>query len=220
MHQTIAILTASVAALLLHGPVNAQTEASPPLACASAAQAQLVRDYYGKTRPGAPLPIVSRHLNVPELVIASGLPASESIGTPGSTQATRAVWDSIDAWGASTSVKLVFTSGGKHAFAFPSLVPITQPDDGKGFLDIYADGGKGVHAHIQLAHVQAIYATDIPGKEEGKRTRAVSFFGADGQLILGVYASIATESFDPAAARGFAKTWDLVKSMPRVCGSD
>lgn len=187
------------------------------LHCASAADTQRVRDYYTNRRPGVPLPVPSRFLDVPEMVIASGLPADQSIGTAGSPEVVKHIWKSIDAWGEKTAVKLVLTSGGKHAFAFPSLVPITQPDDGSGLLDVYADGGKGVHAHLQVAHVKTIYATEIPGKEAGRRTRAVSFFGADGQLVLGVYASIAAETPDPAAIAGFTKTWKLIQSLPRVC---
>ena len=210
--KQLALLTLLAAVPSLHAH-----EKDNSLHCASQADTQRVRDYYTGYRPGVPLPVPSRFLDVPELVIASGLPEDQSIGTAGSPQVVKDIWKSIDAWGGKTAVKLVLTSGGKHAFAFPSLVPITQPEDKSGYLDVYADGGKGVHAHLQVAHVKAIYATDIPGKEAGRRTRAISFFGADGQLVLGVYASIAAETPDPAAIAAFAKTWSLIQSLPRVC---
>lgn len=189
--------------------------------CASAAEAQRVRTYYATKRPGVPLPVASRFLDVPEAIVASALPHEQSVGTPGSPQTVAQIWRSIDAWGPQTAVKLVLTSGGKHAFAFPSLVPITQPDDDSGMLDVYADAGKGVHGHIQLAHVKAVYATDVPGTDPGKRTRAISLFAADGQLVLGVYASIAKESdADPQAIAGFARTWSLIRSLPRSCSGN
>jgi putative heme iron utilization protein len=212
-----AVLLFLFGAPLLAGAQDRPKDAALP--CASPSHASLIRDFYESQKPGRPLPVPGRHFNVPESVIASALPPQKSIGTPGTVQATKDVWKSIDAWGASTSVKLVFTSGGKHAYAFPSLVPIAQPDPNDGWLDMQADGGKGVHAHINGPYVKAIYVTDIPGKEAGQRTQAVSFYNQDGSLILGVYAQVAGESFDQAAVEGFKKTWALVESMPRVCAA-
>lgn len=206
--------------LLLGAPLasGAQDKSkAAPLPCASPSHAPMVRDYYENLRPGRPLPVPSRHFNVPELVIASALPIQQSIGTPGTVQATKDVWKSIDAWGARSNVKLVLTSGGNHAYSFPSLVPIAQPDKNDGWLDMYADDGKGVHAHINGPYVKAIYATDIPGKEPGQRTQGISFYNQDGSLILGVYAQVAGETFDQAAVEGFKKTRALIESLPRVC---
>jgi putative heme iron utilization protein len=198
----------------------AQDKAKPaPLPCATPSQMPLIRDYYENQRPGRPLPVPGRHFNVPELVIASALPLQQSIGTPGSPQLAKEIWKSIDAWGARTPVKLVLTSGGKHAYSFPSLVPITQPETDADWLDMYADEGKGVHAHINGPYVKAIYATDIPGKEAGQRTQGISFYNQEGNLILGVYAQVAGEQFDPAAVEGFKKTRALIESKSRVCAA-
>lgn len=206
--------------LLLSAPLVASAQnkpASTALPCASPSHLPLVRDFYENQKPGRPLPVAGRHFNVPESVIASALPASQSIGTPGSPKIAQEIWKSIDAWGATTSVKLVLTSGGKHAYSFPSLVPIAQPDTNEGWLDMYADGGKGVHAHINGPYLKAVYATDIPGPKDGERTQAISFYNQDGSLILGVYARVSGETFDQAAVDGFKKTWALIESMPRVC---
>lgn len=200
--------------LLASAQDNSKVGALP---CASPSHAPMVRDFYENQRPGRPLPVASRHFNVPETVIASALPSQQSIGTPGNPQVTKDIWKSIDAWGPTTSVKLVLTSGGKHAYSFPSLVPMAQPDQKDGWLDMYADGGKGVHAHINGPYVKAIFATDIPGKEAGQRTQGISFYNEDGSLILGVYAQVAGEQFDQAAVEGFKKTRALVESLPRVC---
>lgn len=209
-----------VAIALLSAPLLASAQnktGGAALPCATASHAPMVKDFYENQKPGRPLPVASRHFNVPESVIASALPASQSIGTPGSAQVAQQIWKSIDAWGANTSVKLVFTSGGKHAYSFPSLVPMAQPDTGEGWLDMYADGGKGVHAHINGPYLKAVFATDLPGPTEGERTQGISFYNQDGSLILGVYARVAGETFDPAAVEGFKKTRALIESMPRVC---
>lgn len=211
-----------IAIALLSTPLLAAAQNKPnsaALPCASASHAPMVRDFYENQKPGRPLPVAGRHFNVAESVIASALPATQSIGTPGSAQVAQQIWKSIDQWGANTSVKLVLTSGGKHAYSFPSLVPITQPDTGEGWLDMYADGGKGVHAHINGPYLKAVFATDLPGPKEGERTQAISFYNQDGSLILGVYARVAGETFDQAAVDGFKKTWALIESMPRICAA-
>lgn len=207
---------------MLSVPVMAAAQnksGSAALPCASASHAPLVRDFYENQKPGRPLPVASRHFNVPETVIASALPATQSIGTPGSAKIAQQIWKSIDEWGASTSIKLVLTSGGKHAYSFPSHVPIALPDTGEGWLDMNADGGKGVHAHINGPYLKAVFATDIPGPKEGERTQSISFYNQDGSLILGVYARVAGETFDQAAVEGFKKTWALIESMPRICAA-
>lgn len=97
-------------------------------------------------------------------------------------------------------------------------MPITQAQNANAdLLDVYADGGKGVHTHISTPHVKAIYATDIPGKDAGQRTQAISFYNQDGSLALAVYAQIAGEKPDPAAIEGFKKTAAKIKALPRVC---
>lgn len=206
-------------ALLLSGGLPT-AQATP--SCASADQARQIREFYGAKRPGVPLPVPARLFAVPEIIIASSLPAANAIGAVGSPDNFRKVWKSIDSWGPKTTVKVVLAPGITHTFAFPSLVPISQPekDDGFGIYDVYADEGRGVHAHIKLADVEAIYASDMPGKTPPGRTRAISFYGADGQLIVAVYAQMAPDPVDAAAVEGFARTWEVVKSLPRLCAAD
>lgn len=208
----------STPALLLLLGATSLAHAEAPVPCASAAQIATVRDYFTNQRPGRPLPVPARAFNLPESVIASGLSVDESFGVAAMPALTREIWKTIDAWGEKTSVKLVLTTGGHHTFAFPSLVPVTQTQNANAdLLDVYADGGKGVHTHISTPHVKAIYATDIPGKDAGQRTQAISFYNQDGSLALAVYAQIAGEKPDPAAIEGFKKTAAKIKALPRVC---
>lgn len=187
-------------------------------ACATTEQAGNIRAYYEKTRPGVPLTVASRFFNIPEFAIASGLPAALSVGTAVTPDQVKTIWSSIDAWGATTRVSLVVTPGSKHAFAFPSLVPVTQKDAKDGYIDVYADEGRGVHSHIQLDQVAAVYATELADAKPGFKTRAISFFGPDGHLVIGVYASIKSDPFDDKAVVGFERTRALIASMPRICG--
>lgn len=205
------------ASVLLLGASLASADQAP-VPCASPAQVATVRDYYKNQRPGRPLPVPARAFGLPESVIASGLSVQESFGVAATPQLVRELWTSIDAWGPKTSVKLVLAAGGQHTYAFPSLVPITQPAGANAdLLDMYADGGNGVHAHLSTPHVKAIYATDVPGKEAGQRTQAISFYNQDGSLALAVYAQIAGEKPDPAAIEGFKKTASKIQALPRVC---
>lgn len=193
------------------------TQASAHNVCASTEQSSNIRDYYAKSRPGVPLPVPSRFFNVTEFTVASALPAENSLGVTATPEITREIWRSIEAWGATTKVTLVVSPNSKHAFAFPSLVPMTQAGAKDGYMDVYADDGRGVHSHVQLDYVAAIYATDMPTGNPEFRTRGISFFGPNGDLILGVYPSIKEDAFDQKAVDGFGKTWDLIKGMPRLC---
>jgi putative heme iron utilization protein len=184
--------------------------------CATAEHRQTVAGYY-KERPAAPPMIPARRYKLPEVAIAHALPQGQVYSTAATPEKVKQVWSTIDAWGAETMIHLVFTMGGQHVADFVSNVPITQPDDGSGFLDIYADGGAGVHGHIYLANVSTIVALDIPGADASERTRAISFYDSDGNAIVGAYATLGRKEFHQKAVGGFAKSIELVKSMPQVC---
>jgi putative heme iron utilization protein len=204
------------AAVLFSIAAFAAAPASAAGFCATPADVKSVASFYDTKRPGVPLPISARAVNLPEETVASALAPSQALGTPGSVETVKKVWASIDAWGPQAKIWLVFTMGGAHSFVFPSLVPITQPSNGP-FYDAYADEGRGVHGHLKAEEVKAIYVADIPMKDASKRTRTVSFYDGSGKLIVGVYASLAKEAADETSVAGFAKTWELFKTLPRLC---
>ena len=183
--------------------------------CASAEDSKRVRDYY-EDSVGAPMPIPSRRLKLPEVQVTTALPREKSIGTRTTPEDVKKIWSSIDEWGEDTRVRLVFTLGGQHIHDFPSLVPVRQEDLDDGWLDVYADDGQGVHGHLWLDPIRSVHAVDIPARDN-HRTRTINFYSADGNLVIGVYASLSHREFDPAAAEGFKRTWDLIASMPRAC---
>jgi putative heme iron utilization protein len=148
--------------------------------------------------------------------VASGLAKGQFIAVSGSQ--VRDAWKTIDEWGAQTRVKLVFADGG-HSFAFPSLVPVIQPDDAADeFLDVYADDGRGIHSHIKVPEVGMVVAVDMPTKSPEHRTRAIGLYGHNGKLIVAVYASLNVEEPDDKAVAGFAKSWAAFSTMPQICG--
>lgn len=202
--------------LALAGALTTSQPAAHP--CATPAQSAQVAEYF-KGRPGAPLPIPGRVLKVEEAIVTSGLPRSQSWGIASSPEVFRKIWASIDGWGAQTRVSLVFTSGGQHAWNFPSLVPITQPDRNNGMYDMYADGGRGVHGHIMMAEVDSIWAVDIKRDKDQTKTQAIIFYDAKGKMILSVYASVAGQEPgpDPKAMEAFEKTRDLIRAIPGIC---
>lgn len=207
-------LTATVlAALALSG------QASAVDLCANADDAKVIQHYYAN-RPGAPLPPAARLFHIPEATVASALKTDEAYGVRSNRQFFEKVWQSIDTWGTDTRVGLVLTSGGQHAFNFPSKVPQTQATASQIWYDIYADGGKGVHGHITPNEVEQIWAVQLPTAEKGKFTRMLNFYGTDGNLILGVYVSEGVKDFDPKAVEGFERTRELLKTQPRICVRD
>lgn len=210
------ILKVASLALCLMGylttPIFADTQDN---FCASKREAKKVLSYFSENA-GAPLAIPARDLKFPELKIATALLGTNAVGISATPALVKQVWSSIDKWGAQSHVRLVFTMGGAHVMDFPSLVPITQPDMADGFIDVYADNGKGIHGHLWLTRVKQIVAVDLPGRDE-VRTRTVSFYDAQGKLIIGVYASITTKKPDTRSVAGFKESWSLIKSLPQLC---
>ncbi|MCI4646079.1 MAG: hypothetical protein MRY64_14960 [Hyphomonadaceae bacterium] len=212
------IASAAMAALAacVQTPGTAGLDVDPTLSmCATAEQAAEVTAYL-ENRPGIPLAIASRNLEIPEAAAASALPADTAVGVVATPEIASKVWDTVEAWGEYSKVGLVFSPSGQHAFALPSLVPMRVDPDSDGYLDVYADDGDGVHSHIQLKYVSAIYATDIKAPS-GDRTRALIYYGPDGHAIIGVYPSIKGDVYSEAAVTGFKATWDLLAAMPQPC---
>jgi putative heme iron utilization protein len=207
----------AISALLGACLARSSYAAEPTAAYCASSSGPKVSEFYEKRRPGVPLSVASRTLLLPELTVAASLPSSLATVAAADSALTKRVWESIDTWGNNTLVKLVLSSSNQHTFAFPSKVPIRQPDDGSGLMDVYADGGAGVHAHIKLDHVFAVAAVSLPGKTSDTRTEAVTFYNADGSLILGVYARIANQTFDRAALEGFARTQKLIQANASLC---
>lgn len=186
-------------------------------ACATPEQTAAVSDIY-KTIPGAPPLIAARRLNLDELKVLDGMQGlfPEVHGIKLTPELTREIYSTIENWGADSEIHMIFSMGGSHVADIPSNVPVRQPDDGSGFIDIYADDGDGVHGHIFLDFVKYAYAAKVP-REDGD-TRMISFYDENGKMVSGFYASLAGKPFDQDAVNGWDKTYTRLKSIPSLCG--
>jgi putative heme iron utilization protein len=209
-------LTASLLVMLgLAGNASANTNAP----CASADDAKVIQHYYDQVRPGAPPPAVARLFRMPETAVVSAINAEHAYGVRSNRTLFEQVWKSVDGWGKDTKIGLVFTSGGMHVWNFPSSVPQTQSTTTPIWYDMYADDGAGVHGHITPQEVDQIWSLQLPTKQAGKFTRILGFYGKDGNLIVGLYASEGVKEFDANAVVGFEKTGALLRTQPRVCSA-
>ncbi|MCD9031049.1 hemin-degrading factor [Luteimonas sp. Y-2-2-4F] len=185
--------------------------------CASPDDARVIQHYYGRIRPGAPPPAVGRLFRMPEATVVSALHPDHAYGVRSNRLFFEEVWKSVDAWGADTRIGIVFTSGGMHAWNFPSTVPQTRSTSTPIWYDMYADDGDGVHGHVTPQEVDQIWALQLPTKEADKFTRILAFYDQEGDLIVGLYVSENTKPFDQRAVDGFERTRELLGTHPRIC---
>jgi len=188
--------------------------------CATPDDAKVIRHYYAEVRPGAPPPAVGRLFRIPEVSVVSALAPEQAYGVRSNRLFFDQVWKSVDSWGADTKIGIVFTSGGMHAWNFPSHVPQTRDSTSPIWYDMYADDGAGVHGHITPQEVDQIWALQLPTVRADRFTRILAFYGKDGHLIVGLYVSENTKDFDPKAVAGFERTRELIKTQPRICVLD
>ncbi len=214
--MTINILRSGLPLLLALGIAG---NAAAQDLCATADDAKVVQNYYANIRPGAPPPPVSRLFRMREATVVSALHPDQAYGVRSNRLFFEEVWKSIDTWGADTRIGLVFTSGGMHAWNFPSSVPITQASSSQIWYDMYADGGDGVHGHITPQEVDQIWALQLPTARPDRFTRIIGFYGKDGHLIVGLYVSEGVKDFDPRAVEGFERTRELLRTHPRICAT-
>lgn len=174
-----------------------------------------VAQYY-LDNPGSPPAIPARRLVTSALTLMDALEATGAAKVmPSNPERLSALWATIDAWGEDTQMHLVFPLENKHVIDVITEVPITQPDDGSGFLDIYADDGDGVHGHVYVDKVAAIAVATLPG--DGDVTRVVSFFDVHGDTIFSAYASQSRKTADPKAESGFEGTWGFAQAQDSLC---
>lgn len=166
---------------------------------------------------GASLFDSASHLKVTEPEIASALARDGAANIAiGSRARFFKTWYSIDTWGAETAAYYALSNDGIHEFLIPTLVPISAPITSDGFLNMYAENGDGVHAHVDPDDIAFIVAAATPGPG-ATPNRYIGFYNSTGDLALGIYASIAGKAADPDAVTGFEQTRGLIASMPQAC---
>lgn len=213
----IAVIVSGLVAGACTAPETAAPEiADTGLACADPAQTERIRKEV-KDYPGDPVAIVARDLELTEFTAVSGFFPEMQVGARIDAKQFEDFWKSIESWGADTMVRLVISPSSAHAFIVHGKVPMIQPDADPGYLDVYADEGRGIHSHIQMSKIAAVYATDIPTEDPAFRTRGINFLDHDGHSVIGVYASIKKYEPDAKAVEGFERTRTLVAALPRAC---
>jgi putative heme iron utilization protein len=184
-----------------------------PALCATPEQRVLISKFY-QAREGAPPPIAERALQMPELVVATGLGAKYAVVIHG--EHFDAIWKSVSAW--RESATFIMTKNGSLLKFRARVAPQVPNNRGDSFYDIkIADDPLAVDAHIRADLIKTVALVDLPGR--GSATRAVVFFDAAGQSVFGVYASIAGNTAASALVEDFHRTWNAAASFVAYCSS-
>jgi putative heme iron utilization protein len=169
--------------------------------CATPEQAQKVRAYY-KDNPAAMPVIAARRLNLPESVVVSGLPADQVASAPGA--AFTDVWNAMTQW--KNSVFLIMK--GDNVFEVLSPVAPVTPSKTSKYTNI--DYVHPLRGHLRPDQYASIYAVAMPDKE-GKLTRGVLFYDADGASVFGAFMS--GEALPPPSAAEIGQFDGLMKLL-------
>lgn len=195
----------------------ATTTAAPSPTCASAAETKAVRAFYAQL-PSAPPLVARRHMQLPEEIVSSGLPAGQATGVSGAHFKT--VWNSLSQWPVAFFIMDQKGWIMKFEAPVPALLGNQRKDD---FTDVKAPGENGLISHIRPDLVTSIHAVTLPGglgrdgKMRAGMTRAVIFYDASRESVLGLYASLAGEELNAEAIPAFERTMALMRTLPQVC---
>jgi len=196
----------------------AAAAATPQPTCATPEQQAAVRSFYAAL-PSAPPLVARRHMKLAEEIVSSGLPTEYATGVSG--EHFKAVWDSLSAWPVAFFIMDQKGWIMKFEAPVPSLLGNKRDD---AFTDVKAPGANGLISHIRPDLVTSIHAVALPGGmgRDGKMregmTRAVIFYDASKESVMGLYASLAGEDLNKAAIPAFEKTMALMRTLPQVCG--
>lgn len=185
--------------------------ADTPRLCANTAEAALIAPALAKG-PVGPVSsaAVGQELKLNEALIVSTYKPEQAVGVSGANFAP--VWSSLNAWGDSM---ILITKGG-NVFEVSSKVRPGEPSKRSKFFNLQGSG-PGLSGHLRPDLISAIYGLALPTKEGA--ARGLMFFGEQGESVFGVF--VASEGREPSADElaKFKTTWDLLKSLPPVCGS-
>ena len=195
-----------MAVALMPGVFLFANVAAEPM-CASAEQAQLVRDFYAK-KPGASPVVAARQLKLPEALLGSGLPADQFAATDG--KGFDQVWAALTTW---EKAIVIITKG---ADVFEVFSPISAGETSSEDTRFNLTHDNPLAGHLRPDLYASIYAYAIPGKK-GAVTRGVFFYDQSGMSVFGVMMS---GKGPPPAATEVAKFQELlnmIRSLTPVC---
>ncbi len=200
-------LMAAVATIAIANSGGAHAETAP--LCATPDQAIEVQAVY-KVSSGARLvpAMAARQLDIPEVVIASAMPAVDIAGT--SAEGFEDIWTSVTQW--EKAFTLIIKEG--HVFEIDSAVPAGKRSERSNYFNLDIDAPFG--GHIRSDQMSAMYALALPGRG-GSVARSIHFFDQSGVTAFSVVMGGEAGQPDEADIKRFDATMDLVKSMGSVC---
>jgi len=195
-----------VAAVLMPLVFFVGTVTADPM-CASAEQAQLIRDFYDEN-PGASPVVASRQLKLPEALIGSGLPGDRVAATVAGE--FDEVWEALTTW----EKAMVIIVKGADVFEVFGPISSGQTSSENSRFDLTHDNPLAGHLRPDL--YSSIYAYDLPGKK-GAVTRGVFFYDQSGASVFGVMMSGKGPPPPPPEVEKFEELMALIRSLPAVC---
>lgn len=200
-------LMGAVAAMAMVQTTAAIAEATP--LCATPEQAVEVQAVY-KVSAGARLvpAMAARQLDIPEVVIASAMPAVDKAGT--SAEGFEEIWTSVTQW--EKAFTLIINEG--HVFEIDGAVPAGKKSERSNYFNLDLDAPFG--GHIRNDQMSAIYALALPGRG-GAVARSVHFFDQSGVTAFSVVMGGEAGDPDDADIARFEETMALIKSMEPIC---
>lgn len=192
-------------ALAVIGSAQAQDEAL----CATPDQAIEVQAVYRVSGGARLVPaMAARQLDIPEVVIASAMPAVDKAGT--SAEGFEEIWNSVTQW--EKAFTLIIKEG--HVFEIDGAVPKGKRSERSNYFNLDIDAPFG--GHLRPDQMSAIYALALPGRG-GDVARSVHFFDQSGVTAYSVIMGGEAGNPDEADVARFDATMDLVKSMGAIC---
>jgi putative heme iron utilization protein len=183
--------------------------AEPPPLCVNAEQNEAISSMVSGTVVGpVTSATVSGMLNVNEAQVVSTYGDSRAVGVPGDR--FHEVWTSLNQWG---EVMILITKGG-NVFEVISTVRPGEPSKRTKYFNLIGEGA-GLSGHLRPDLVSAIYGLLLPTKEG--MVRGVMFFGEKGEAVFGVFMGAGGREPSAEQLGKFTATWNLLKSLPRVC---
>jgi len=176
--------------------------------CATPEQAKQIQDFYA-ANPGTMTPIAAQRLNMPEALVASGLPAAQTASTSG--EAFMDVWSNMTTWEKATFLVMK----GKNVFEIESAIAPVKKSETSDYTNIeYVHPLRG---HLRPDLYETISAVVLP--VEGRPTvRGVMFYDEEGASVFGAFISGEGAGDPPAEELAkFDALMGLIKAQPPVC---
>lgn len=206
LHSLQSRLAASLV-LALGGSLAAQ-QAAADSSCATPQQTQQIREFYRNNAMTMPV-IASRKIELPEAVVASGLPPEQAASAPGKDFAE--IWGAMMSWKEATFLIM------KGANVFEVLSGIGKIERSKTSAYTNIEYVHPMRGHLRPDLYESIYAVSLPGKD-GEAARGILFYDAQGASVFGVFMS---GDISPPASEiaKFDEVMKLVRTKTPVCGA-